>query len=162
MTKQRLFPSLAGLSVLGVVAVVQGGGRIALDQLPVAAREALIQLAGGATITEVEQENKHGMALYEAEWKVNGHEAEAVVTADGHLVEMEEEIDASALPPNVAAVVAQQFPGATNIEYEKVMVTVYEIEAKINGVEKEIQVLATGKIIGQEEEDDDGADDDDN
>jgi uncharacterized membrane protein YkoI len=143
------------------IAVAGADEKTTLDQVPVKAREALLRLAGGAQITEVEREHKHGMVLYEAEWVVDGREVEAVVTENGDLVEMEEEIDISQLPDNIRRVVEQEFPGATSLEIERVTVVMYEIEAKVNGREKEIKVLATGKIVGREEEDDDDDDDDD-
>ncbi len=133
---------------------------LTLDQIPAAAREALLELAGGAAITEVEGDKEHGVVLYEAAWAVNGGEIEAAVTADGSLVEMEQEITADDLPEAVKAVAAKHFAGAAEIEYEKVTVVVYEIEGKANGKEKEIKVLATGQIVGREKGDDAGDDDD--
>lgn len=152
---------LAGLGMVVGIAVAGDDGKMSLDQVPAKAREALKKLAGGAQITAVERDKEHGMVVYEAEWSVNGKEAEAAVTAEGDLVEMEEEIDASALPPKVKDVVAKEFPGATKLEYEKVMVVFYEIEAKLNGKEKEILVATSGKIMGREEDDDDDDDDGD-
>jgi uncharacterized membrane protein YkoI len=141
------------------MAVAGDNDNIPPDQVPAKAMATLKKLAGTAEITEIEREKEHGLVIYEAEWSVNGKEKEAAVTADGDLVEMEEEIDASALPPKVKEVVAKEFPAAADIEYEKVMVVLYEIEGKVKGKEKEILVMATGKIVKEEEEDDDDEDD---
>lgn len=156
---------LIGLAAVVGVAVAgdQPKPKMTLDQVPADARAALLKLAGGAPIVEVEREKERGMEFYEAEWKVNGKEAEAKVMANGDLVEMEEEIDAAALPAAVKAVVDKHFPAGTKIECEKVTMLVYEIEGKVNGKGKEIAVLPTGKMFGKghEKDDDDEGDDDD-
>ena len=136
------------------------GGNTSLNQIPNTAREALLRLADGAPITAVEREQEHGMVLYEAEWSAHGHEAEAKVTADGDLVEFEEHVDADAVPRRVRAVAARVFPHGARIEYEKAMVVVYEIEARVDGQEKEISVLTTGEILGREDDDEDDYEDD--
>ena len=152
--------TVLGLVGLGMVVGLAVAGddnddeKIALDQVPAAAREALLKLAGDAKITEVEREKEDGLVLYEAEWSVNGKEAEASVTANGDLVEQEEEIDLGALPPRGKSVVAKKFPAGAKLECERVLMVVYEIEAKINGKEKEILVLPSGKILGHDDGDD--------
>lgn len=160
-----------GLAVAVGVATAGDAPKMSLDQAPPEARAALLKLAGGAQILAVQREKERGIELYEAEWKVNGKEAEAKVMANGDLVEMEEEIDAAALPEAVKAVVTKHFPAGAKIECERVTMLVYEIEGKVNGKEKEIAVLPTGKMLGKGKEkddhddgddDDDGGDDDEN
>lgn len=151
-----------GLAIAVAVATAGDAPKTTLGQIPAEARATLRKLADGASITAVEREKENGMELYEAEWKVNGgKEVEAKVTAGGDLVEMEEEIDADALPTNVKAVVAKHFPAGAKLECAKVTMVLYEIEAKINGKEKEILVSATGKIFGKDDDGDDDDDDDD-
>ncbi|MBN1509656.1 MAG: PepSY-like domain-containing protein [Sedimentisphaerales bacterium] len=154
--------SLVALAVAVGVVMAGDARELSLDQIPAEAREALLHLAGGAQIVAVEREKEHGMELYEAEWKKgDGLEAEAKVMASGDLVEMEEEIDAAALPANVKAAVAKRFPAGAKLECEKVTLLMYEIEAKVNGKERGILVLPTGKILGKALEGDDDDDDDD-
>ncbi|UCD30125.1 MAG: PepSY-like domain-containing protein, partial [Planctomycetota bacterium] len=120
---------------------------ISLDQLPAEVREALLKLAGNAQITEVEREQKHGIVLYQAEWGANGHESEATVTADGVLVELEQELDAKDVPAAVKAAAAKNFPPGVKLEYEKKMIVMYEVEAKVDGKEKEIMITPVGKVL---------------
>jgi len=131
---------------------------IAFDQLPKPAQNALRQLAGGAKILEAEREKEHGVVVYEAEWVANGTKHEAAVLADGTLIETEEIIPVEALPASVRAVVAKHFPAKAKLTVEKKMVVVYEIEARIDGKEKELIVLPTGHVHGEHG---DGHDDDD-
>ena len=159
----RLFAMIgAGLLVAGAATgLAWDEEEMSLSQVPAQVREALLKLAAGAKITEVEREKKHGIVTYEAEWEVNGREAEAEVTADGDLIEMEEEIGASDVPAAVRAVAAKKFPAGVKIEYERITMKFYEIEAQVGGREKEILVSPTGKILHSEAGDDDDDDDDD-
>jgi len=149
MSKRWILLVLFGLGLVAGIAVAGNDAKISLDQVPAKAREALLKLANGNPITEVEREKEHGKVFYEAEWLVDGRETEAKVTADGDLVELEEVVDAKDVPAAVKAVVAKKFPAGAKIEYEKVMIVVYEVEAMINGKEREIMVLPTGKIMGK-------------
>lgn len=160
MTRTLTLLSFVGLAVAVGAATAGDAPKMSLDQAPPEARAALLKLAGGAPIMSIEREKEGGVEIYEAEWKVNGKEVEAAVMANGDLVEMEEEIDASALPDAVKAAVAKYFPADAKLECEKVTMVVYEIEAKVNGKEKEILVLPTGKMLGKgkERDEDDGDD----
>ena len=131
---------------------------LTLDQVPQPAREALMKLAGKAKIIKAERDMEHGVPVYEAEWVAGGSKREAVVTADGALLEIEETIPAEQLPAAVRAVVAKHFPGHEQVTVEKKMIIVYEIEAKVDGYEKELLVFPTGRV---HEEPDDHHDDDD-
>lgn len=161
MLNSRKLVVLLGLAVLVAVAATgpaEEQQNSAWGHIPAKARTALIKLAGDARITEMEREREHGVVLYEAEWiTAQGREQEAVVTADGDLVEIEEEIDAKDVPPRVQAEVARLFPGAARFEYEKVMIVAYEIEATVNGREREVLITTLGTVLGHaDEEDDDG------
>jgi uncharacterized membrane protein YkoI len=143
--------SVVGLSVVGMVAFGAWAGHeqeeeITLDAMPEAARAALLELAGGAMITEAECEQEHGAIVYEAEWVVDGVEHEAAVTADGALVEMEEEIPLEAAPAEVRAAIAQYFGADTMVTVERKMVVVYEVEAEVDGEEKELLIWPTGRV----------------
>lgn len=136
---------------------------LSLNDVPEAAREAMKKLAGGARTTEVERENEHGVACYEAEWKVNGREVEAKVMANGDLLEMEQEVSASEVPQKVKAAAGKVFPAGADVEYERITVVMYEVEGKVDGKEREILIFPTGVIHSQmdDEDEDEGDDEDD-
>jgi len=159
---KRTLTLLSFVALAVAVGVVMAGDarKLSLDQIPAEARETLLHLADGAQIVAVEREKERGVELYEAEWRVNGKEAEAAVTASGDLVKMEQEVDAAALPDAVKATAAKHFPAEAKLECDKMTMVVYEIEAKVNGKEKEILVLPTGKMLGKGKEKDDDDDDD--
>jgi uncharacterized membrane protein YkoI len=132
---------------------------LTIDQVPDPARSALLKLAGGAKILEAGREMEHGALIYEAEWVTNGTEHEAAVTADGTLVEIEEVVPVKEAPAAVRAAIAKHFGAEVKVVVEKKMVVVYEVEAKIDGKEKELVVFPTGRV--HEEPDDDHEDDHD-
>lgn len=134
---------------------------IALDQVPEPARTALLTLAGNAQITKAEREKEHGVLVYEAEWVVNGTKHEAAVTADGVLIETGEIVPVEKLPAAVRAAIAKHFPANAKVTVEKKMVVVYEVEARIDGKEREVIVFPSGKVHEEHDDDDDGDEHDD-
>ncbi len=162
MKKQGMILLLVGLGFVIGIAIAGDEQKMSLDQVPEAARAALMKLAGNAPIGEVECEKEHGMVFYEAEWTIDGREIEAKVTANGDLVEMEEPVDPTDVPEAVKAVAAKKFPADAQVKYERVTIVFYEIEAKVGNKEKEIMVLPTGKMFGKgaKEKGDDDDDDD--
>jgi uncharacterized membrane protein YkoI len=136
---------------------------LTIDQLPEPARAALLKLAGGARIVEVEREREHGAMIYEAAWVKNGTQHEAEVTAEGALLELEETIPAEKAPAAVRAAIAKYFGAHTKVVVEETMIVVYEVEAKINGKDKELLIFPTGRVHEESDDDDehDGDDDDD-
>jgi hypothetical protein len=134
---------------------------IPLSDVPPKARAAILAHAGAAEIAEVEVEEEGGVKFYEAEWTVDGAEHEVVVSAEGELVAQEEEIPLSAAPGAVQQAVKQAFPTGSKISVDKVIVVVYEVEAKVGDEEEEILVISTGQRIEIELDDDDDDDDDD-
>ena len=131
---------------------------LTIDQMPGPARAALLKLAGGAKIIEVEREREHGVLVYEVEWIKDSRQHEAAVTADGALLELEETIPVKEAPAAVRAAIAKHFPANTRVVVEKTMIVVYEVEAKVDGKEKELLIFPTGRV--HEEADDDEDDDD--
>ncbi len=161
MTRRRM-------AVLGTSAVLVGGAtltvwaaNLTLDQLPARAKEALLKLADGNAITEIESEKEHGVQIYEAAWMVNGKEVEAEVTADGILLETEQGVAADEVPQAVRDAAQKALAGAEKVHYEMHTVVFYEVEGKVNGKNKELKISPTGKVSGQKDDDGDDDDDDD-
>lgn len=132
---------------------------ISLDQMPPAARRAVMQYAGSHQIAKTTRERGDGITFFEAEWIVDGREHEAKVTADGALVEMEEVVDPNEVPVAVKTVAANRFPADAEIEYDMKMIVLYEIEAEIDGKEIEVLVAPTGRVFEGDDDDDDADDD---
>jgi hypothetical protein len=57
-----------------------------IDQVPAAVKATLDKESGGAKIDEVDKETDDGKTIYEADVKMNGHNYEIKVAADGTLI----------------------------------------------------------------------------
>jgi hypothetical protein len=153
----------AVLAVLGVagLAAALDDEKVTLEQVPAAARRALEQQAGGARITEIEREVERGVTVYEAEWVDHGTEREASVSADGELLEIEEEVTLDKVPAAVRAAIAKHIGAGAKMEIEKTTVVYYEVEATVDGKHKELYFSPAGQMHGEEEKADDDSDDGD-
>ena len=60
--------------------------KMTLDQVPPAAREALVREANGATITTVDREDHNGKTVYETDVMAGGKNWEIKVDENGKLV----------------------------------------------------------------------------
>lgn len=158
-----LLPALALGITIGATAR-QGGDHHERDlnetEVPKAALDALRALAGGAKIEEFEEETSNGVVVYEAEWKTQTGEREATVTANGDLVELEEEVAAGSVPNAVTAAAQLAGGNGVTVEYEKKTYILYEAEFRKDGKSREMYISPTGQVHGQEAEDPDTDHDD--
>ena len=145
--------------------------KLTMEQLPPRVKEAVQKLVGTDPIEEIEKEREHGIVVYEVEWTVNGKGREAEFTADGDLLELEEEVNADEVPAAVKQAAAKALGKTLAVKFERKTIILYEAEAKVDGKEREVLVFPTGKLVphekhGEHEEhgddhDDDHDDDDD-
>lgn len=126
-------------------------GKVTMEQLPPKVKEAVQRLVGTNTIKELEKETEHGTVVYGVEWTANGKEWEAEFTADGDLLEVEEAVAADEVPAAVRHAAAKALGEAAKIEFERVTITLYEAETKIDGKEREILISPTGKLMHHKE-----------
>ncbi len=115
---------------------------------PAPARAALLKLANGQKIVEVERDKEGGALVYEAAWIANGTKHEAAVTADGALLELMEIVAIGDAPAAVRAAVAKHFGAKAEVVVEKKMIVVYEIEGRLDGKKKELVIFPTGRVHG--------------
>lgn len=151
---------MACLLVCGGITLTLWAADLTLDQVPAAAREALLKLAGDNKIVSVETEKENGIQVYEAEWVARGVSIEAEVTADGVLLEMEEDVKADSVPEAVRTTAEKALAGADKITYEKHTVVFYEVEGKVAGKGKEVSISPAGKLMDNEDEDEADEEDD--
>ena len=126
-------------------------GKVTMEQLPPKVKDAAQRLVGTNTIKEIEKETEHGTVVYEIEWTANGKEWEAEFTADGQLLEVEESVSADEVPAAVKDAAAKALGKAAKVEFERVTITLYEAEAKVDGKEREILISPTGRLMHPKE-----------
>jgi uncharacterized membrane protein YkoI len=125
------------------------------NQVPKAVINAFEKAYPNAKGLEFEEETFDGKAAYEVEYKKNGMEYEFLYSAEGALLQKEEEIDGKSLPEPVAQAIKKAYPKGEIKEVEQVMkpdstVTGYEVEIKVADKEVELELDVSGKILKTE------------
>ncbi|MHC4129609.1 MAG: hypothetical protein ACYTE6_02615 [Planctomycetota bacterium] len=122
----------------------EGAERIPVGRIPAPALRTIEEYAAGQDFI-ASMERKHGLIVYEAEWEVGGLTTEVAVTADGTLLEIEEIVLEASVPPAVLRAADELFPPAAQRTYVRKLVVIYEVEAIVDGREREVLILPTGR-----------------
>lgn len=125
------------------------------DQLPKAVLEAVEKAHPAAKELEYKEETFEGKAAYEVEYEENGKEYEFLYSADGALLQKEEEIDSHELPEAIVQAITKVHPKATIKEAEKITkpdgtVVGYEVEVQEGEKELELHLDASGQLLKAE------------
>lgn len=143
------------LAVLGSVNADEK--ELSKNQVPKAVIAAFEKAFPNAKGMEFEEEMFEGKIAYEVEYKKNGMEYEFLYSANGTLLQKEEEINGETLPARVVQAIKKAYPKAEITEAEQVMkpdntVTGYEVEIKAAGKEIELELDVSGTILKTENE----------
>jgi hypothetical protein len=104
--------------------------RIPIGRIPAPALRTLEEYTAGRDFT-ASMEREDGVTVY----------------ADGVLLEIEEIVPEASVPPAVLRTADELFPHAARRTYEKKLVVIYEVEAVIDGREREVLILPTGRRL---------------
>lgn len=142
--------------------------KIKFSDAPAAVQKTFKREAGGVEIKEVIKETEDGKTTYEANVKIDGHQYEIAVAADGTLLEKslddeeeEESIKFSEAPAAVQKTLTREAGGAKIDKLAKIASegrTLYEADVTIDGKNYELTVTGEGLLLSKEledEEDDD-------
>ena len=156
--------NVSTLAVLGLAALFSLSAQaeekeLTATQVPKAVHEAFQKAYPAAKGAKYSEETKEGKPVYEVEFKAKGKEIEATYSADGGLMETEEEIKTSELPQAVVQAIKQKYPHAALKEAEKILkpegtVSGYEVEIVAGKRHLEIELGADGTIVKTETEKD--------
>lgn len=130
------------------------------SEVPKAALEALKKLAGGNALTELAEEVEHGVTYYEGSWKGTNGKVDALVTASGDLVEIEEAISISDLPKLVVEKAQAAAGKDAKLYVEKKTIVLYEVKFRKDNRKHEVVYSPDGRTHEHEEEDGDAGEDD--
>jgi hypothetical protein len=134
--------------------------KVPLDKLPKAVVDGVKKRFPDAELVGAEKENENGKTVYELAIKNKGQNVSVTLTPEGALVEIENEIAASALPKAVADALERKYPKATLKKVEEVIpvrngkekLEYYEILLVTAGNKKvEVSVTPDGKFNKQED-----------
>jgi uncharacterized membrane protein YkoI len=153
LTKTAIVSMLAILAITGPTTAQEK--KIQRSDLPAAVQKTVDEESKGATIKGFSTEVEDGKRLYEVELTVNGHGKDISMDAQGHIVEIEEEMALASLPPAVKdGLMKAAGKGAiTKVESltKNGKVVAYEANVKTGTKHSEVQVGADGKKLAHPE-----------
>jgi hypothetical protein len=154
MMKNYLVAFAAGTLLLAGNASAQEK-KIKRSDLPPAVEKTVAAQSAGATIRGFSTEIEKGQTLFEVEMTVSGHSKDVSMTADGSIVEVEEQVALDSLSPEVkVGLQAKAGKGKiTKVESltKKDKLVAYEAQVVTNGKRSEVQVGPDGKPLDHEE-----------
>jgi hypothetical protein len=129
--------------------------KIKRSDLPPAVEKTVVAQSVGATIRGFSTEKEKGQTLYEVEMTANGHNKDISMTADGSIVEIEEQVALDSLSPEIKAGLQVKAAKGTIVKVEsltkKDKLVAYEAQVVTNGKKSEVQVGPDGKSLDHEE-----------
>lgn len=145
----RLFTALL-LSSAFTVSGTAAEKRITRAQLPEAVRRTADDQSKGATVMDYTTDVENGRREYEAEMISNGHSKDVTIAPDGHLIEIEEQVELQALPGQVVSALRRKAGRGEIMKVESIMrkgvVIAYEAQVQRAGQHSEIQVGPNGRL----------------
>lgn len=119
--------------------------------LPAAVEKTLQSNLAGSTLKALATEREGGRRVYEAETLLNGHTRDLQFTADGTLIEIEEEVALVSLSPSVQQALKQKAGAAriTKVESltKKDQLVAYEASTRNGNRRGEVQVGPNGESL---------------
>jgi uncharacterized membrane protein YkoI len=129
--------------------------KIKRSDLPPAVEKTVAAQSAGATIRGFSTEKENGQTLYEAEMTVNGHSKSVSMSADGSIVEVEEQVALDSLSPEVKAGFKAKAGKGKILKVESLRkrdeLVAYEAKVDTNGKKTEIQIGPHGKPLDHKE-----------
>ena len=129
--------------------------KIKRSDLPPAVEKTVAAQSAGATIRGFSTEIEKGQTLFEVEMTVSGHSKDVSMTADGSIVEVEEQVALDSLSPEVKAGLQAKAGNGKILKVEsltkKDKLVAYEAKVETNGKKSEVQVGPDGKPLDHEE-----------
>src|SRR5258707_5811446 len=137
--------------LLCVTLAFSQGKKIKRSDLPPAVEKTVAAQSEGATIKGFSTEKENGQTLYEAEMTVNGHSKDISMTADGSIVEIEEQVAMDSLSADVKAGLQAKAGKGKILKVEsltkKGKLVAYEAKVDTNGKTSEVQVAHDGRQL---------------
>lgn len=119
---------------------------IKLAEAPEAVRAALVKMAVSDKVTKVIKEEDEGITTYEVEYKADGTDCSAVLSASGDVMEIEKGVKESALPAAALAALRKEYPGAAFGNHTAVQKFYYEVEVTIDGKKHGVRIDGAGNV----------------
>ena len=156
MTTLKTTALAIGVATLMMTSVLKAEEKtIKRSDLPAAVEKTVAEQSKGATVKGFSKEVENGKTVYEAELTVNGHGKDIAMDAQGNIIEIEEEVDITTLPPAVKEGLTKAAGKGTISKVEsltkKGKLVAYEAVVKTGSKNSEIQVGPDGKKLTRPE-----------
>jgi len=152
-TCQLFATALVSLCLTPLALVAEKG--ISKSDLPPAVRRTVDEVSKGASVKGYSQGMENGKTEYEVELTIDSHSKDVTIAPDGSLMEVEEQVEMTALPTSVQlGLKAKAGKGSiTKVESitKKGNVVAYEAQVKTGAKHSEIQVGPDGMPLAHEE-----------
>jgi hypothetical protein len=129
--------------------------RISKSDLPVVVSKTADAQSAGAIVVGYAKDVKKGKTEYEVQLMVDGHTKDVTIDAQGNILEVEEQVQQSALPANVLNGLRAQAGKGSMRKIEFLMkhdkIVAYEAQAVAEKRHWEIQVGPNGQKLDHEE-----------
>jgi hypothetical protein len=153
--KVNLFVAMVASGLLLAGSASAQEKKIKRSDLPPAVEKTVAEQSKGATIRGFSTEQEKGQTLYEVEMTVSGHTKDVSMTADGTIVEVEEQVAMDSLSAEVKAGLQAKAGAGKILKVEsltkKGKLVAYEAQVETNGKKSEVQVGPDGKPLDHEE-----------
>ena len=125
--------------------------KISKSALPGPVAKTAEEQSKGAIVKAYTQDAENGQVEYEVEMTVNGHSRDVSIGPDGRVLEVEEQIEISALPASVQQGLKQKAGNGIITKIESITkrgaIVAYEAQVTTQGKHKEIQVGPNGQAL---------------
>jgi hypothetical protein len=129
--------------------------KIKRGDLPPAVEKVITEQSRGSQIKGFSEERENGQTLYEVEMMVDGHSKDILISADGVVVEVEEQARLDTLSPAVQRGLQTRAGKGKIVKIESLTkrgtVVAYEAQVIAGGKKFEIQVGPKGQLLDHEE-----------
>ena len=156
MTTLKTTALAIGVATLMMTSVLKAEEKtIKRSDLPTSVEKTVAEQTTGATVKGFTKEVENGKTVYEVELTVNGHGKDIAMDAQGNIIEIEEEVDITTLPPAVKEGLTKAAGKGTISKVEsltkKGKLVAYEAVVKTGSKNSEIQVGPDGKKLARPE-----------
>jgi hypothetical protein len=155
MQMKRGAALLAILALFCAVSAFSQEKKLKKSDLPAAVQKTADEQSKGATVRGYGQETEGGKIAYEVQLIVNGHTKDVTIDPQGNVMEVEEQVDAKALPAEVREGLQKQAGKATIGKVESLTkhgtLVAYEAQVRQGKKRSEIQVGPDGKPLDHKE-----------
>jgi hypothetical protein len=146
--------ALATIVVFSTKSIAQTGKKFTVKDLPAAVSDAFKKSYPQAVIKGVDKEVENGKTLYEIESIDGTMKRDLLYTPEGNAYEIEETIEATALPDAVKQAISKEFPKGKIDKVEKMTkegVVQYDVIIKSGKKVFEASITPDGKFLSKKE-----------